>query len=206
MTIFPRKSSRRSFLRSAGRTGLALSLQSVLASVLPARVARAAKPDPFLAPVAPGSPLGYTLTDVAPQAGLDAVCVFGGVEQKQWLIETTGCGMAFFDYDHDGWLDIFMVNGSKLEGFAKGKEPTNHLYHNNRDGTFSDVTEKAGLVRSGWGQGVCIGDYDNDGFDDLFVTYWGENVLYHNNGDGKIRFAAARRAAALEYRLLLCGL
>jgi hypothetical protein len=83
-----------------------------------------------------------------------------------------------------GLMTIIPRIGSRLEGFPKGQEPTNHLYKNNRDGTFTDVTEKAGLIHSGWGQGVCIGDYDNDGFEDLFVTYWGKNVLYHNNGDG----------------------
>src|SRR5207253_2507436 len=97
---------------------------------------------------------------------------------------TTGCGVAFYDYDNDGWLDIFLVNGARLEGFPAGQEPVSHLFKNNRDGTFTDVTLKAGLARSGWGQGVCVGDYDNDGWDDLFVTYFGKNVLYHNNGDG----------------------
>jgi len=121
---------------------------------------------------------------VARQAGLNSRCIFGRDDTKQWILETTGCGIAFFDYDDDGWLDIFQVNGTTLEGFPKGQEPTNHLYHNNRDGTFTDVTAKTGLGRSGWGQGVCIGDYDNDGREDLFVTYWGQNVLYHNNGDG----------------------
>ncbi len=140
--------------------------------------------DPFAGPVAPGAPFDVSLTDVAAQAGLDSVCVFGDSYTKRWIIETTGCGIAFSDYDHDGWLDIFQVSGTTLEGFPNGKEPTNRLYHNNRDGTFTDVTAKAGLARTGWGQGVCLGDYDNDGFDDLFVTYWGENRLYHNNGDG----------------------
>ena len=92
--------------------------------------------------------------------------------------------MAFYDYDNDGWLDIFLVNGWRLEGFPAGHEPASHLFKNNRDGTFTDVTAKAGLNHNGWGQGVCIGDYDNDGFEDLFVTYYGKNVLYHNNGDG----------------------
>ena len=76
------------------------------------------------------------------------------------------------------------MNGTKLDGFPLGKAPTNHLYHNNHDGTFTDVTEKAGLVRSGWGQGVCVGDYDGDGWEDLYVTYYGKNALYHNNRDG----------------------
>ena len=95
-----------------------------------------------------------------------------------------GCGAAFFDYDHDGWLDIFLVNGTSLDPKLRDTRPCSYLFHNNRDGTFTDVTKKAGLTHSGWGQGCCVGDYDNDGFDDLFVSYFGRNVLYHNNGDG----------------------
>lgn len=129
-------------------------------------------------------PLGYNFVDVTRKAGLNVRNYFGGETSKKYLLETTGCGVAFFDYDNDGWLDIFLVNGSRFEGFPQGQEPTNHLFHNNRDGTFTDVTQEAGLVHHGWGQGVCVGDYDNDGFEDLFVTYWGHNVLYHNNGDG----------------------
>jgi enediyne biosynthesis protein E4 len=123
-------------------------------------------------------------TDVAKEAGLTMMNVFGGVDTKKYIIETTGTGVAIFDYDNDGWPDIFIVNGTKLEGFPAGKAPTNHLYRNNHDGTFTDVTEKAGLAHTGWGQGVCVGDYDNDGWEDLYVTYYGKNVLYHNNGDG----------------------
>jgi hypothetical protein len=161
---------------------------------------------PLAAPYA-----GVTFVDVGKQAGLLHETIFGGEDKNLYLLETTGCGVAFFDYDSDGWVDIFVVNGTRLEkqdsAFriqdsgnrnqesanqsppfqnpkSKIENPTNHLYKNNRDGTFTDVTEKAGLIRSGWGQGVCVGDYDNDGFDDLFVTYWGKNVLYHNNGDG----------------------
>lgn len=126
---------------------------------------------------------GAKFENIAPRAGLTTPTVYGGRTGNKYILETTGCGAAFFDYDHDGWLDIFLVNGQTLHG-AKSPIPTNRLLRNNRDGTFTDVTVKAGLVRSGWGQGVCIGDYDNDGFDDLFVTYWGHNVLYHNNGDG----------------------
>jgi enediyne biosynthesis protein E4 len=122
--------------------------------------------------------------DIAAQAGLTMMNVNGGDTQKQFLIETTGSGAVIFDYDNDGWPDIFLPNGSTVEGFPPGKEPTGHLYHNNHDGTFTDVTEKAGLARAGWGQGACVGDYDNDGNLDLFVTFWGQNVLYHNNGDG----------------------
>src|SRR5713101_2244597 len=121
--------------------------------------------------------------DVARQSGLTEPTVYGGRTENKYILETTGCGAAFFDYDNDGWLDIFLVNGTTLQP-GKTAQPSNRLLRNNRDGTFRDVTDKAGLTRSGWGQAVCIGDYDNDGFDDLFVTYWGRNALYHNNGNG----------------------
>jgi hypothetical protein len=120
----------------------------------------------------------------AQEAHLDFLHVCGGDKSKKYIIETTGSGVAWIDYDNDGWPDIFFVNGSTLDKQLSGPPPSNKLFHNNRDGTFTDVTAKAGLTRSGWGQGVCIGDYDNDGFDDMFVSYWGSDVLYHNNGDG----------------------
>jgi hypothetical protein len=129
------------------------------------------------------SPIAH-FTDVAQKAGLTAPVIFGGENTKKYIIETTGTGVAIFDYDNDGWPDIFVVNGTTLQPLASNKTPTSHLYHNNHDGTFTDVTERAGLTHTGWGQGVCVGDYDNDGFEDLYVTYYGKNVLYHNNGDG----------------------
>ena len=133
-----------------------------------------------------GLPLGIQFVDVAREAGLKAPTIYGGEKKNKYLVETTGCGVAFFDYDNDGWLDIFLVNGTRFETtWPSGKAPTNRLYKNNRDGTFTDVTLPSGLQKTGWGQGVCVGDYDNDGWDDLFVTYWGENVLYHNDGNGK---------------------
>ncbi len=124
-------------------------------------------------------------TDVAEKAGLTMQNIFGGIETKKYIIETTGTGVAIFDYDNDGWPDIFLVNGTrldgtKLEGSPSGPAPSNHLYRNNHDGTFTDVTAKAGLTATGWGQGVCVGDYDNDGWEDLYVTYYGKNRLYHN--------------------------
>ena len=123
--------------------------------------------------------------DVAEHAGLNVPNVWGGVEHKRVIIETKGSGIAFFDYDNDGWLDIYLTNGSRLDAhWAPGTAPTTHLFKNNRDGTFTDVTEKSGLGRSGWQTGVCIGDYDNDGWDDLFCTFWGHNILFHNNGNG----------------------
>ena len=141
--------------------------------------------------VSPSKPIAY-FTDVAKKAGLTMVNTFGGVATKKYIIETTGTGVAIFDADNDGWPDIFIVNGTKLsekapaasDGKSATDAPSNHLYHNNRDGTFTDITRKAGLVHTGWGQGVCVGDYDNDGWPDMFVTYYGDNVLYHNNGDG----------------------
>ena len=128
----------------------------------------------------PAESVAVHFTDIAQKAGLTMTNVFGGVDTKKYIIETTGTGVAVFDYDNDGWPDIFFVNGTTLEGFPKGKAPSNHLYRNNHDGTFEDVTEKAGLIANGWGQGVCVGDYDNDGWEDIYVTYYGKNRLYHN--------------------------
>jgi len=122
--------------------------------------------------------------DLAESAGLTAKTEDGGDKSKKYIIETTGSGAAFVDLDNDGWPDAFLVNGTRLEGFPEGQEPTSHLYHNNHDGTFTDVTNKSGAGLKGWGQGVCAGDYDNDGSRDLFVTFWGHNILLRNNGDG----------------------
>jgi tetratricopeptide (TPR) repeat protein len=181
-------STRRSFLHSLSRSALVLPLEKILSLALPRKPSHSAlsqaaahAPSPT---AAPANDLGIAFLNVARESGLNAKTIFGGEHKNKYLLETTGCGVAFYDYDNDGWLDIFLVNGWRLEGFPSGQEPTNHLFKNNRDGTFTDVTAKAGLVHSGWGQGVCVGDYDNDGFDDLFITYFGKNVLYHNNGNG----------------------
>jgi enediyne biosynthesis protein E4 len=182
-------------MHSLCRSALVLPFERVLALALPLRgpqirsnnssaTATRAAGTVAAAPAKPAQDLGVTFLNVARESGLNAKMIYGGEHKNKYLLETTGCGVAFYDYDNDGWLDIFLVNGTRLEGFPAGQEPTNHLFKNNRDGTFTDVTKKAGLVRSGWGQGVCVGDYDNDGFDDLFVTYFGKNVLYHNNGNG----------------------
>jgi hypothetical protein len=136
-----------------------------------------------------------TFVDAAQGAGLTSPIIYGGVERKRYIIETNGCGVAFFDYDGDGWVDVLLLNGTRLEGLPRGQTPTIRLYRNNRDGTFQDVTDRAGLRREGWASSVCVGDYDNDGREDFFVTYWGQNVLYHNDGGGA--FTDATRKAGL---------
>ncbi len=157
-------SSRRDFLRTLGACAAALTSRSV-------------------ALVGDESPALFT--DVTAAAGLlHARNVSGHPSNKQFLLEEMGCGAAFFDYDNDGWLDIFLVNATRLDLTTEAGAPTCFLFHNNGDGTFTDMTAKAGLTHSGWGQACCVGDYDNDGNDDLFVTYWGRNVLYRNNGNG----------------------
>ena len=129
-----------------------------------------------------GLPFHARFTDVAARAGLRAPVIFGPEDRMDYILESMGCGVAFLDYDNDGWLDVLLLSGTRREGPVKGA--TNRLYKNNRDGTFTDVTEKAGLTREGWYFGVTVGDYNNDGFDDLFITGWPQNILYRNNGDG----------------------
>ncbi|MCU1261904.1 MAG: ASPIC/UnbV, partial [Bryobacterales bacterium] len=109
----------------------------------------------------------------------------GNEQSKKYIIEANGTGVAFLDYDRDGRQDVFLVNGSRLEGFPRDAAPTSHLYHNEGSGRFRDVTTESGAGRSGWGNGVCVGDVNNDGFDDLYVTYWGKNALFQNDGHGK---------------------
>src|SRR5580692_5816335 len=128
----------------------------------------------------PPNPIA-NFTDVAEKAGITMQEIFGGIDTKKYIIETTGTGVAIFDYDNDGWPDIFLVNGTRLGTTPAGPAPSNHLYRNNHDRTFTDVTAKAGLTATGWGQGVCVGDYDNDGWEDVYITYYGKNRLYHND-------------------------
>jgi hypothetical protein len=139
---------------------------------------------PASAPAPSVAPLPFSFKNIAKEAGLTAPNVYGGRDTNRYLLETTGSGVALIDVDNDGRLDIFLVNGTTLEGFPKGQEPTAHLYRNQGDGRFEDVTDRAGLRQSGWGQGACVGDVDSDGFDDLFVTYWGQNRLFRNRGNG----------------------
>jgi enediyne biosynthesis protein E4 len=141
---------------------------------------RNVKPQPK-AP-ASGRPFDAHFVDVAREAGLIAPVIYGSPDHADYILEAAGCGCAFIDYDNDGWMDVFLLTGRRVDGTPPGT--TNRLYHNNRDDTFTDVTAKAGLQRDGWASSVCVGDYDNDGFEDLFCTYYGQNALYHNNGDG----------------------
>jgi len=172
--------TRRAFLKTAGASGFLASAAARLAGQgMSSRHVKAAARPKFS-----GKPWPVTFTDVAPRAGLTAPTIYGDEYKKRYIVEANGPGIAFFDYDHDGWLDVFVPSGTRLEGFPSGQAPTGHLYHNNRDGTFTDATVKSGITQSGWCYGVCVGDYDNDGHDDLFLTYYGKNTLYHNNGDG----------------------
>ena len=142
-----------------------------------------------------------TFTDVAGRAGLTHPSIYGGIDRKRFIIETNGCGTAFIDYDNDGWIDALVLSGTRLaagaridSGDERDRAPS-RLYRNQHDGTFRDVTERAGLRKIGWASSVCAGDYDNDGFIDLFVTYYGSNVLYRNLGNGS--FADVTAAAGL---------
>jgi hypothetical protein len=149
-----------------------------------------------LTPARTSDQLGVKFVDVARQAGLTEKTIYGDEHRNRYLLETTGAGAAFIDYDNDGWEDIYLVNGTRLEGLPPGVKATNRLYRNNGDGTFTDVTERTGLVRSGWGQSVCVGDYDNDGNDDLFISSYGKNALYHNNGNGAFTEVAEKAGVA----------
>jgi hypothetical protein len=211
--------NRRKFLQSLSRTALVLPFADVVALAAPVQQSPQSQqpqqaPPPKIGPMersydakpAPpppgpkspieGTPLGVSFIEVAEAAGLTGKTIYGGELKNKYLLETTGCGLAFYDYDHDGWLDIFLVNGWRLEGFLKGQGPHCRLFKNNRDGTFTDVSIGSGLEhKTGWGQACCVGDYNNDGYDDLFVTYYGQNVLYRNNGNGT--FSDVTQAAGL---------
>src|SRR5438309_7679438 len=182
--------TRRTFVRLS--LGSAISLTATAERLLAQGVStHTAKPLPRQAPS--GRPFNAHFVDVASAAGLHAPVIYGGVESKKYILEATGCGCAFRDYDNDGWMDIFLLSGTRLEGAPV--DASNRLYKNNRDGTFTDVTEKAGLRAADWASAVCIGDYNNDGFEDIFCTYYGQNVLYRNNGDGT--FSDVTKAAGL---------
>src|SRR5215471_7107579 len=180
--------TRRKFAQLGMGAACCLGTESLLRQGLSTH---SAKPLPRSAPS--GRPFHARFVEVGRDAGLRAPVIYGNPEETKYIVETTGCGCAFIDYDNDGWMDIFVLSGTRLEGAPEGT--TNRLYKNNRDGTFTDVTEKAGLHSVGWACGVCVGDYNNDGFDDIFIARYGQNILYRNNGDGT--FTDVTKAAGL---------
>jgi hypothetical protein len=136
--------------------------------------------------------------NVAAAAGLTRWHHTAGTPEKRLIVEAKGPGVCLLDYDNDGWLDIYLVNGSTYDALA-GKAPSLHaaLFHNNHDGTFTDVTQKAGVANDRWGYGCAVADYDNDGWPDLYVTNFGKNRLYHNNHDGTFTDVAEQAGVAL---------
>ncbi|HKW18477.1 MAG TPA: CRTAC1 family protein [Terriglobales bacterium] len=182
---------RKALFTLAGATTIFQPLRAALAQGISSR---GVKPEPRGKPS--GRPFLAQFTDVAQKAGLTHPIIYGGVESKRYIVEVVGCGLAFIDYDNDGWMDLFVLSGTRLDDSAP--DASNRLYHNNRNGTFTDVTAKAGLTRKGWACGVTVGDYDNDGYDDIFVTYYGHDVLYRNNGDGTFTDVTSRAGLALD--------
>ena len=132
--------------------------------------------------------------DVAAKVGITLMNICGG-PSKDYIVEANGNGAAFFDYDNDGDMDVLIVNGSTLENYKKGGDPMVALYKNN-GGSFVDVTRQAGLVKPGWGMGVCVGDYNNDGYQDIYITAYGPSVLFRNNGDGTFSDVTATAGVA----------
>src|SRR5256885_6959177 len=180
--------TRRTFLRFSLVSAVSMTAKQAFAQGVATHKAK-----PVVRHAPSGRPFNAHFVDVAAAAGLSAPTIYGGVESKKYILESTGCGCAFIDYDNDGWVDIFLLSGTRLTGDPPSA--TNRLYKNNHDGTFTDVTQKAGLHAIGWASGVCVGDYNNDGFEDMFCTYFGQNILYRNNGDGT--FTDVTKAAGL---------
>ena len=171
------------------REVLSLSLFALPATVFPARAqegrvggmaSRGVKPLPRGKPS--GLPFHARFSDISQTAGLRAPVIYGDRDRNDYIIESMGCGAAFIDYDNDGWMDIIVLTGRRVR--STPADAIIRLYKNNRDGTFTDATVKSGLGHSVWACGITVGDYDNDGYDDVFITCWGQNLLFHNNGDG----------------------
>ena len=183
------------------RLGLAIAAAVLAACEAVTRLAagEAATRGGQSAPPPDSASWNVTFTDIALSAGLREPSVYGGVDRKRFIIETNGAGVALLDYDNDGWLDALVLSGTRLKDGTRQEEElsaiggaTNRLYRNRRNGTFEDVTDAAGLRRTGWASSVCAGDYDNDGWIDLFLTYYGRNVLYRNGPDGRFEDVTTR--------------
>ena len=134
-----------------------------------------------------GRPFHARFTDVATQAGLTRPIIYGGLDTKRYIVEVVGCGVAFLDYDNDGWLDVFLVDGGSLADPKVAGTARDRLYRNRRDGTFEDVTAASRITHQGFGVGACAGDFDNDGWTDLYLTREGSNTLYKNGERGTFR-------------------
>jgi hypothetical protein len=175
--------SRRRFLQMAGSSGLAGALAGLHPLIARAGIVGAMDAPPAFEQILP-SASGISWTHVA------------GLSPEMYLPETVGAGCGFIDYDNDGWMDIYLVNSGPCDFYRPPKPLRNALYHNNRDGTFTDVTEKAGVPGNAYGMGVAVGDYDGDGFQDLYVTQYAKNILYHNNSDGTFTDVTAKAGVA----------
>lgn len=172
----------------------ALGAGSSLQSPAPGSAAQEAKPT--AGGFVEGAPVVYE--DITKKSGLASFVHKSGTPEKNYILEVPGSGVALLDYDNDGWLDIYLVNGSTFAALnGKEKAPRAALFHNNHDGTFTDVTAKAGVANERWGFGVAVGDYDNDGWPDIYVTNFGKNRLYHNNHDGTFTDVAEKANVAL---------
>ena len=167
-----------------GRREFLRGLAGTLAFPVLARIAAASESSAYPFSEVPSSASGINWTHTA------------GLSPEKYLPQSTGAGCAFLDYDNDGWMDIYFVNSGKCDIFTPAKPLRNALYRNNRDGTFTDVTEKAGVIGGGYGMGVAVGDYDADGFPDMYVTQYGRSILYHNNGDGTFTDVTERAGVA----------
>ena len=174
------------------RTAVGLSLLLLLAD------GRALPPTLVVPPASPTDAAGVTFVDVTRSAGLSGFQRRSGGAAKDYILEAKGGGLALLDYDGDGWLDLYLVNGASFAALQGREEaPAAALFHNNRDGTFTDVTAAAGVANRGWGQGACTGDYDNDGDEDLYVTNFGLNRLYRNDGAGRFSERAGTAGVGL---------
>src|SRR5256886_4303433 len=176
--------------RPVARMGLVFAATCIVALAAPEKPGgRPPVKKPSAKRIAPAGIASFA--DVTRAAGLDFHPTCGSLD-KRFIMESMCGGIAVFDYDNDGWMDIFLVNGSTLEDLRAGKCHPSKLYRNNHDGTFTDVTANSGLRRCGWGFGAAVGDYDNDGWEDLYITYLDGSVLYHNNGNGTFTDVTAK--------------
>jgi hypothetical protein len=140
----------------------------------------------------------YPFIEIPPSTSRIEWTHTSGKSPEKYLPESTGAGCAFLDYDNDGWMDIYLVNSGPCDFFTPKQPLRNALYHNNRDGTFTDVTEKTGVLGGGYGMGVAVGDYNDDGFPDLYVTQYGRSILYRNNGDGTFSDVSEKAGVAVS--------